>query len=82
MITEISDLQARALVVAAKDKERAAGQTIEEILIDIIYTAEDPHIRIEAIRLYYTVIYNSDLTMDDLKESFRGELLSFEGKQE
>ena len=76
MITEISGINAKALCVAAKKTKKKHGKSIEEALIDFIYQKDDVRAALEAIRLYYSIIFNSGLTMDDLKEESPGDIIS------
>ena len=76
MVTEVSFINAKSLCVAAKKAEIKTGKSIETVLIDIIYRQEDIHATLEAIRLYYSVIFNSGLTMDDLDIESPAEVIS------
>jgi hypothetical protein len=77
MITEVSGINAKALCVAAKKAEKKYGKSVEEVLMGLIHeTTEDLRAKVEAIRLYYSIIFNSGLALNDLQEESPGELIS------
>ena len=67
-IVEISELQAKRLILEARKKEQEAGVSLEEIVLRILYESENDQARVDAARLYYAVTYNSGLDLDSLIE--------------
>jgi len=66
-LTEISGIEARRLYLAAKEAEAEHGKSIEELLIEMAYTSDSDQAKLEAIRLYFAIIYNSGLDLEDLE---------------
>ena len=79
MITEISGINAKSLCVAAKSAEKKHGESIEEILISLIYQKDDVRGALEAMRLFYSIIFNSRLTLDDFEMETPAEIISLNG---
>ena len=67
-VIEISELQAKRLYLAAQRMEAETGITMEEILLKIIYESEDDQARADSIRVYLSVILNSNLDLDLIME--------------
>ena len=66
-LTEISGIEARRLYLAAKEAEAKHGKSIEELLVDLSYNADSDQAKLEAIRLYFAIIFNSGLELEDLE---------------
>jgi hypothetical protein len=67
-ITEISELQAKRLYLAAQKMKTETGIAIEEILLKIIYESDDDQARADAIRTFLAVMLNSHITLDSIME--------------
>jgi hypothetical protein len=63
---EIIGIHAKALFKAARKQEQETGRSIEEILIELIYTSDDDMARVNAIRTFMSVMYYGGLDMDSL----------------
>jgi hypothetical protein len=76
-LTEISGIEARRLYLAAKVAEAEHGKSIEELLIDLSYNADSDQAKLEAIRLYFAIMFNSGLGLEDLEiEAPNAQLIS------
>ena len=67
-VTDIHEIQAKRLYLEAQKMERDTGVTIEEVLLRIVYESDDDQARVDAIRIYFAVMYNSGLSLDSLIE--------------
>ena len=65
-LTEISGIEARRLYLAAKEAEAKYGRSIEEVLVELTYNAGSDQAKLGAIRLYFAIIFNSGLELEDL----------------
>jgi hypothetical protein len=78
-LTEISGIEARRLYLAAKEAEAEHGKSIEELLIEMAYTSDSDQAKLEAIRLFFAIIYNSGLDLEDLEiEAASAQLISLD----
>ena len=78
-LTEISGIEARRLYLAAKVAEAEHGKSIEELLIDLSYNADSDQAKLEAIRLYFAIMFNSGLGLEDLEiEAPSAQLISLD----
>ena len=67
-IIEISELQAKRLYLTAERLEAETGIAMPEVLIDIIYNSDDDQARVDAIRIFLAVMFNTRLDMDSIME--------------
>ena len=65
----MSDICAKELFTAAREKEQETGISIEDILVSIIYDSDDDQARVDAIRTYYAVMYHSSLDYKSLMDA-------------
>jgi hypothetical protein len=65
-IIEISEIQAKRLYLEAKRLETENGVSMEEVLLRIAFESEDHRARVDAMRVYFAIIYNSRLDLDSM----------------
>ncbi len=66
---DIVDIAAKKLYLAAQEMERKTGKSMAEIIVGIVY-GEDTRAALEAFRIYYSVLYQSDLDTDLFEPQF------------
>jgi hypothetical protein len=66
---DIVDIEAKRLYLAAQERERKAGTSMAEIIVGIVY-GEDTRAALEAFRIYYSILYQSDLDTDLFEPQF------------
>ena len=79
MIHDIYGLDAKKLVLAAKELEKKHGESVPHLLVRFIYEAYErgEHMAfIEAVRVFHSILYVSGLTLDDLEAESPAEILS------
>ena len=71
------------LLIKAREYEEKFGKTVEDVLLDIIYQKEDLGAAVEAIRIYYEIVLNPDLDLDEIdKEPELAEVISFKERDD
>ena len=65
-IIEISEIQAKRLYLEAQKLETETGISMEEMVLRIAYESEDHRARVDAMRIYFSIIYNSRLDLDSV----------------
>ncbi len=77
-VIELRDLEAKKLYLTAKELEREQDKSVERVLMDIAY-GDDPNASLEALRLYYSIVMASGLTIDDVERDLSlAEVISLE----
>ena len=66
-VYDVANIHVKKLYLAAKEAEREHGKSLEEVLVELAYTAE-PAVAVEAFRIYMAVMLGSGLTLDDLEK--------------
>jgi len=73
MSVTITDNEAKKILIKIREYEKEYGTTVEDILLDIIYQKEDFGAAIEAIRLYYDIVYSSGVDLEEIEREIERE---------